>query len=36
MDEEYWSAVRTTRLDIADLLESLAAGEWDEPSLCRG
>ena len=36
MDEEYWSAVRTLRLDIADLLESLATGEWDEPSLCRG
>ena len=36
MDEEYWSAVRTMRLGIADLLESLAAAEWDEPSLCRG
>ena len=36
MDEDYWSAVRTMRLDIADLLESLTAGEWDEPSLCRG
>lgn len=36
MDEEYWSAVRTLRLGIADLLESLAAEEWDAPSLCRG
>ena len=36
MDEDYWTAVRTMRLDIADLLESLAPGEWDEPSLCRG
>lgn len=36
MDEEYWSAVRTMRLEVADLLESLAAGEWDQPSLCRG
>jgi uncharacterized protein (TIGR03083 family) len=36
MDEEYWSAVRTVRLDVADLLESLSAAEWDAPSLCRG
>ena len=36
MDEEYWSAVRDVRLAIADLLESLAAAEWDAPSLCRG
>lgn len=36
MDEEYWSAVRSLRLRIADLLESLTAEEWDAPSLCRG
>lgn len=36
MDEGYWPAVRAMRLDIANLLESLAAAEWDEPSLCRG
>jgi uncharacterized protein (TIGR03083 family) len=36
MDEEYWSAVRTLRLRIADLLESLGTTEWDAPSLCRG
>jgi uncharacterized protein (TIGR03083 family) len=36
MDEEYWSAVRDVRLAIAVLLESLAAAEWDAPSLCRG
>jgi uncharacterized protein (TIGR03083 family) len=35
MDEAYWSAVRTTRLRVADLLESLAPAEWDAPSLCR-
>jgi uncharacterized protein (TIGR03083 family) len=36
MDEEYWSAVRTLRLRVADLLASLAAEEWDAPSLCHG
>src|SRR3712207_2012737 len=36
MDGEYWSAVRTMRLAVADLLESLAASEWDAPSLCDG
>jgi len=34
--EQYWSAVRTMRLRIADLLESLTPAEWDSPSLCRG
>ncbi|MGC0327325.1 uncharacterized protein (TIGR03083 family) [Streptomyces sp. SAI-170] len=32
----YWSAVRTTRLRIADLLEELAPAEWEQESLCRG
>src|SRR6185369_4532696 len=36
MSEAYWSAVRTMRLGIADLLDSLGPGEWDGPSLCRG
>ena len=36
MDEDYWDAVRSMRLDIADLLGSLAPEEWDAPSLCRG
>ena len=36
MDEDYWSAVRGMRLGIADMLQSLSAAEWDEPSLCRG
>ena len=36
MDEEYWTAVRTVRLDVADLLESLPAADWDAASLCRG
>lgn len=36
MDEAYWSAVRTTRLRIVGLLESLSPAEWNAPSLCRG
>jgi uncharacterized protein (TIGR03083 family) len=36
MDETYWSAVRTMRLRIADLLDSLSPTEWNAPSLCRG
>jgi len=37
MDEDtYWEAVRTTRLRVADLLESLSPAEWDAPSLCDG
>lgn len=33
--DSYWSAVRTTRLRIADLLEQLTAAEWEQQSLCR-
>ena len=36
MDEEYWRAVRTVRLGVADQLETLSAKEWDAPSLCQG
>lgn len=36
MDDSYWSAVRSVRLGVADLLESLDEAEWDAPSLCRG
>src|SRR3712207_4440 len=36
MDEEYWSAVRTIRLRIADLLTSLTPAEWNAASLCEG
>jgi hypothetical protein len=36
MDNEYCDAVRTMRLAVADLLETLAPGEWDAPSLCAG
>lgn len=36
MDEEYWSAVRTIRLGVADLLASLRPDEWEAPSLCQG
>jgi uncharacterized protein (TIGR03083 family) len=35
-DEDYWSAVRTMRLRIADLLETLTPAQWNAPSLCRG
>lgn len=35
-DEEYWRAVRAVRLGVADLLGTLAAEEWDAPSLCQG
>jgi uncharacterized protein (TIGR03083 family) len=34
MSEEYWSAVRAVRLQIADLLETLSAEEWEAQSLC--
>ncbi len=34
MSEEYWSAVTAVRLQIADLLDTLSAQEWDAPSLC--
>ena len=37
MDEEnYWDAVRDTRLRMADLLASLQPDEWDAASLCAG
>ena len=34
MGEEYWSAVRAVRLQIADLLDTLSAEEWEAQSLC--
>ena len=34
MSEEYWSAVRAVRLQIADLLDTLTAEEWEAQSLC--
>ena len=34
MTEEYWAAVRTVRLQIADLLDTLNAEEWEAQSLC--
>ncbi|MFC8201581.1 maleylpyruvate isomerase family mycothiol-dependent enzyme [Streptomyces sp. NPDC057298] len=34
--DSYWTAVRATRLRIADLLEELAPAEWEQESLCRG
>ena len=36
MDGEFWVAVRTMRLAVADLLAALEPAEWDAPSLCRG
>ena len=36
MDEVYWSAVGTTRLRLADFLDTLSPAEWDAASLCRG
>jgi uncharacterized protein (TIGR03083 family) len=36
MNEEYWSAVRTVRLRIADMLDTLSPTEWDAASLCEG
>jgi uncharacterized protein (TIGR03083 family) len=36
MDETYWTAVRTLRLRIADLLAELSPAEWDAASLCAG
>ena len=36
MDDDYWTAVRTLRLRVAGLLESLGPAEWEAESLCRG
>ena len=36
MSEEYWSAVRTVRLRVADMLDTLSPTEWDAASLCEG
>jgi uncharacterized protein (TIGR03083 family) len=35
-DDTYWAAVTRLRLQLADLLETLAPEEWDHPSLCAG
>jgi uncharacterized protein (TIGR03083 family) len=36
MNEDYWSAVRTLRLRVADMLDSLSPNEWDAASVCEG
>src|SRR6478609_10776128 len=36
MDEEYWAAVRTVRLRLAEMLATLSPSEWDAASLCEG
>ncbi len=35
-EDRAWQAIRTQRLAVADLLESLDAAEWERPSLCEG
>jgi uncharacterized protein (TIGR03083 family) len=35
-EDRAWQAIRTQRLAVADLLESLDDGEWAHPSLCEG
>ncbi|MEV6607015.1 maleylpyruvate isomerase family mycothiol-dependent enzyme [Kutzneria sp. NPDC051319] len=35
-EDEYWTAVRTLRLAVADLLDTLSPAEWETPSLCEG
>ena len=35
-DDELWTAIDTQRLRTIDLLDGLAPGEWDRPSLCDG
>jgi uncharacterized protein (TIGR03083 family) len=35
-EERAWQAIRTQRLAVADLLESLDAAQWQQPSLCEG
>jgi len=36
MTEDYWPAVRSVRLRLADLLDTLSPSEWDAASLCDG
>jgi uncharacterized protein (TIGR03083 family) len=35
-EDRAWQAIRAQRLAVADLLESLDAGDWEQPSLCEG
>jgi uncharacterized protein (TIGR03083 family) len=35
-DDEIWTAIDRHRLRTAELLESLSAHEWRQPSLCEG
>ena len=34
MNDDYWAAVTAVRLQIADLLDTLGAEEWEAQSLC--
>ena len=36
MNEEYWAAVRTLRVGLAEMLDTLSPAEWDAASLCKG
>ena len=35
-EDRAWQAIRSQRLAVADLLESLDSAEWERPSLCEG
>ncbi|WP_018297490.1 maleylpyruvate isomerase family mycothiol-dependent enzyme [Corynebacterium lubricantis] len=35
-DKELWHAIDAQRERVADLLDNLEAGEWEQPSLCAG
>src|SRR4051812_47623718 len=34
--EQGWSVIEQSRLQLADLLDSVPAADWDKPSLCDG
>ena len=34
--DEVWRTIHAERTALADLLESLSADEWEQPSLCAG
>ena len=34
--DQAWQVIRAERLRVADLLDSLAVSDWDQPSLCAG
>ena len=36
MNEQYWLGVKSVRLEVADLLDTLSESDWNAPSLCQG